>query len=90
MDLKYLTPTQTFDVVYEGVTRRFTLISVITHDDTEDESMDLTHSLNQLSLECTRLWSVSWDTFVTLLDDSSSGENSDDKVNDRSNIPISC
>ncbi|KAI0823937.1 AAA family ATPase [Trametes gibbosa] len=65
IDLGYLTPTQTLDVVYEGKKRRFTVSSVSTSRAT-DEDADIAASVQSLSLQDgpPRLWTVGWDTTV--------------------------
>ncbi|KAI0775577.1 AAA family ATPase [Trametes elegans] len=72
IDLGYLTPTQTLDVVYEGKTRRFTVSSVSTQRET-DEGADLAAGVEALSLadSPSKLWTVGWETIV-LLDPESS------------------
>ncbi|PCH40447.1 AAA family ATPase [Wolfiporia cocos MD-104 SS10] len=66
VDLKYLTPTQTLDVVYEGQGRRFCVTAVSANQEIEDTSgSDLARSLEALSLHASpKLWVVDWDTAV--------------------------
>ncbi|EMD39468.1 hypothetical protein CERSUDRAFT_111775 [Gelatoporia subvermispora B] len=67
VDLKYLSPTQTVDVVYEGRTRRFTVSSVSTAEADDNAGKDLAAALQTLSLDTTpQLWTVGWDTTVVL------------------------
>ncbi|KAH9948308.1 AAA family ATPase [Amylocystis lapponica] len=69
VDLKYLAPAQTLEVLYEGQTRRFTLSSVPICDRPDDERDDLAESLQQLSISSPPpLWTVGWDTTVALDD----------------------
>lgn len=70
VDLKYLTSTQVIEVVYEGKTRRFELHSVSTqHSDAPDSVAALAADLDNLGLHSTpQLWTVGWDSFVTVVD----------------------
>lgn len=71
VSLKYLTSTQCLDLTYEGRRRRFKLASVSSETHSPEE--DLTQDLNNLSLDgTTKLWVVSWDTVVVILDDRNS------------------
>ncbi|KAI9065950.1 AAA-domain-containing protein [Trametes sanguinea] len=72
IDLGYLTPTQTLDVVYEGRKRRFAVSAVSTNREAE-ESADLAAGVQALSLTDTppKLWTVGWETIVVLESDSS-------------------
>ncbi|KAI0662110.1 AAA family ATPase [Cubamyces menziesii] len=66
IDLGYLTPTQTLDVVYEGRTRRFAVTSVSTQSEA-DGGADLAASIQSLSLSDAappKLWTVGWETTV--------------------------
>ncbi|KAI0642851.1 AAA family ATPase [Trametes meyenii] len=65
IDLGYLTPTQTLDVVYEGKMRRFTVTSVSTEREKDDDS-DLAAGVQSLSLvgSSQKLWTVGWETTV--------------------------
>ncbi|RPD56727.1 AAA family ATPase [Lentinus tigrinus ALCF2SS1-7] len=65
IDLGYITPTQTFDVVYEGKTRRFTLSSVSTGREAEEDP-DIADKIQSLSLSDAppKLWTVGWETTV--------------------------
>ncbi|CAL1713789.1 unnamed protein product [Somion occarium] len=76
VNLKYLSPTQTLDVVYEGQCRRFSLASVSTMKGTVPVELDdLTNGLSKLSLQTTpQLWTVGWDTIVTLIDEKPSND----------------
>lgn len=69
VDLKYLTPSQIVDVVYEGHSRRFAVEAVSASKNTSgDDLAVLASDLDQLSLESKpRLWTVGWDTFVTIV-----------------------
>lgn len=67
VDLKYLTPTQTVEVVYEGRRRQFTVSSVSSQSSRADNKgiADLTETLQSLSIDSpTQLWTVGWDTTV--------------------------
>lgn len=68
--LKYLTSTQTLDVTYEGAIRRFKVVSVSTSVEKEEESTDdLAQELQKLDINpSTSLWTVGWDTLVTIID----------------------
>ncbi|KAI0691255.1 AAA family ATPase [Cerioporus squamosus] len=72
IDLGYVTPTQTFDIVYEAKTRRFTLSSVSTSREAEEDP-DTADKIQSLSLSDTppKLWTVGWETTVVLNTDSS-------------------
>ncbi|KAI0671254.1 AAA family ATPase [Trametes maxima] len=72
IDLGYLTPMQTLDVVYEGKTRRFAVTSVSTERET-DEGSDLAAGVQSLSLADPppKLWTVGWETTVVLDEESS-------------------
>ncbi|RDX44132.1 AAA family ATPase [Lentinus brumalis] len=65
IDLGYITPTQTFDIVFEGKTRRFTLSFVSTSREAEDDP-DIADEIQSLSLSDSppKLWSVGWETDV--------------------------
>ncbi|TBU25070.1 AAA family ATPase [Dichomitus squalens] len=72
IDLGYLTPTQTIDVLYEGQTRRFSVSSVSTNHEAE-QSPDIADDIQSLSLCDTppKLWTVGWETAVFLDTESS-------------------
>lgn len=72
VDLKYLTSTQVIEVVYEGKTRRFELRSVSTqHSDAPDSVTALAADLGNLGLHpAPQFWTVGWDSFVTVVDNS--------------------
>ena len=78
MDLKYITPTQTLDVVYEGQKRTFSLQSVSTSaDESEDPTQSLSQALQGIRLSNEgRAWTVGWDTIVTIID----GDEHEEKV----------
>ncbi|KAI8986118.1 AAA family ATPase [Trametes punicea] len=67
IDLGYLTPTQTLDVVYEGRKRRFTVSSVSTQREVDDGT-ELAASVQALSLADAppKLWTIGWETNVVL------------------------
>ncbi|KZT22814.1 AAA-domain-containing protein [Neolentinus lepideus HHB14362 ss-1] len=68
VDLKFLTPTQTVEVVYEGRRRTFTVLSVSAQSRcVSDDSTALAEDLQSLSIHSpTRLWTVGWDTTVII------------------------
>ncbi|OCH87928.1 AAA family ATPase [Obba rivulosa] len=68
VDLKYLAPTQTVDVVYEGRTRRFTVSSVSVSGEAGGKAeKDLAATLQTLALDASpQLWTVGWDTTVVV------------------------
>ncbi|PIL34827.1 transporter [Ganoderma sinense ZZ0214-1] len=75
IDLEYLTPTQTFDLKYEGRSRRFAISSVSTiHED--DQQPDIADDIQSLSLSDSppKLWTVGWETTVSLETESSNAE----------------
>ncbi|OSC98204.1 AAA family ATPase [Trametes coccinea BRFM310] len=78
IDLGYLTPTQTLDVVYEGKRRRFAVSSVSTGREVE-EGADLAASVQALSLADAppKLWTVGWETIVVLETDGSNPASSE-------------
>ncbi|KAK7689982.1 hypothetical protein QCA50_006623 [Cerrena zonata] len=71
VNLKYVTPTQSLDVFYEGRCRRFAVSSVSTFKETQTNQIEnLTADLSQLNLANSRkLWTVGWDTVVTVIDE---------------------
>ncbi|KAI0927661.1 hypothetical protein AcV5_008138 [Taiwanofungus camphoratus] len=73
VDLKYLTPTQTLDVVYEGQDHRLTVTSASTSWEVEDkQSEGLAEAFGALSLDSPpQLWTVDWNTAVYLEHDRS-------------------
>ncbi|KZT12250.1 AAA family ATPase [Laetiporus sulphureus 93-53] len=67
VDLRYLTPTQTVDIVYEGNTRRFCVSSVSPgRGASAGEEDELAGSLRSMSLDASKLWIVDWETEVYL------------------------
>ncbi|KAI0783501.1 AAA family ATPase [Abortiporus biennis] len=93
VDLKFLTPTHTLDVVYEGRTRRFVLSKVATSSsDEEHNDKNLAETFNNLSLNAgpPKLWTVGWDTVVSVVDDTpniNSDELSDTQIIERTVSP---
>ncbi|KAF7798284.1 hypothetical protein EIP86_009503 [Pleurotus ostreatoroseus] len=71
VDLKYLTPTQRIDVIYEGVIRQFELHSVSTQMGPQADAINaLSQDLEKLDLTTIRkIWTVSWDSFVVIVDE---------------------
>ncbi|KAH9850128.1 AAA family ATPase [Lenzites betulinus] len=72
IDLGYLTPTQTLDIVYEGKRRRFT-VSAVSTSHAIDEDADIAAGVQSLSLSDgpPKLWTVGWETTVVLEGESS-------------------
>lgn len=70
MDIKFVTPTQTVEVTYEGQKRRFSVGHVSTKKDQSDGRVEhLTADLQGLSMHTRlHLWIVGWDTEVVLDD----------------------
>lgn len=80
MDIKYLAPTQTVDLIYEGQGRRFVLSSVSTSTGEAGGEDDLAGSIRKLSLSSgPQLWIVDWDTTVYLEDKESNIEHNESK-----------
>ncbi|THU88442.1 AAA family ATPase [Dendrothele bispora CBS 962.96] len=78
VDLKYLTPTQTIQVTYEGVPRRFIVSSVSSGKTSGDpESVDdLVTNFESLQVKpATSLWTASWDSSVTIVGKEESAAN---------------
>ncbi|KAM5541224.1 hypothetical protein V8D89_005153 [Ganoderma adspersum] len=75
IDLEYLTPTQTFDLIYEGKSRRFAISSVSTTHEV-DQPPDIADYIQSLSLSDgpPKLWTVGWETTVSLETESSKAE----------------
>jgi AAA family ATPase len=71
VDLKYLTSTQIVEVVYEGRTRQFSLISVSPRRYGEGDAVgDVTFDLHSLSVDShLQIWIVGWDLAVYVIDD---------------------
>ena len=71
VNLKYVTPTQSLDVIYEGQCRRFAVASVSTFNETQPNQIeDLAADLSRLKLTNPRqLWTVGWDTMVSIIDE---------------------
>lgn len=65
------------EVVYEGKLRRFVVLSVIGASSTQNDDLDnLAAQLDGLALGSKpRLWTVGWDTFVTVVDEGSKATN---------------
>lgn len=78
MDLKYITATQTLDVVYEGRKRTFGFHSVSTSSDaSEDPVTSLSQGLAGVSLNNeVNVWTVGWDSTIAIID----GDECEDKV----------
>lgn len=70
MAVKYVTPTQTLEVTYEGQRRRFSLCHVSTQNHAASGHIeDLAADLETLSLRTrAQLWIVGWDTEISLVD----------------------
>ena len=69
MHLKYLTLTQTLEIVYEGQARRFSLASVSVRPDfSDDPNGNFVAGFETLSLDSPpQLWTVGWDTSVFIV-----------------------
>ncbi len=72
VDLGYITPTQTLDIVYEGKPRRFIISAVSTSREAEGNP-DIVDGIQSLSLSDAppKLWTVGWETTVVLDNESS-------------------
>ena len=70
MDLKYITHTQIVEVIYEGHTRQFSVLSVSSVRRAADEGIDdLAKGLESLSIQSKpQVWAVDWDSSVRLLE----------------------
>jgi AAA family ATPase len=70
VDLKYLTHTQIVEVVYEGHTRQFSVVSVTAFRAAKNESDDdLAEVLQSLSIQSKpQVWTVGWDSYVRILE----------------------
>ncbi|OSX57094.1 hypothetical protein POSPLADRAFT_1061796 [Postia placenta MAD-698-R-SB12] len=80
VDLKYLTPTQTLDVTYEGQDRRFRLSSVYTSISEAEATNEneLADGLRNLTMSTSpQLWIANWDTVVQLVDAESKDQSPD-------------
>ncbi|TCD65859.1 AAA+-type ATPase [Steccherinum ochraceum] len=68
--LKYLTNTQTLDVTYEGVSRRFKVVSVSgTRHIGSDPTDQLTENFEKLDINrSSDLWTVGWGATVAIVD----------------------
>ncbi|GJJ08821.1 hypothetical protein Clacol_003040 [Clathrus columnatus] len=64
IDLKYVTPYQVLEVIYEGRLRRFEFQNAITTP--ENTLLNVTNALSSMSLNRDRAWSVSWNTQVLI------------------------
>ena len=69
MDLKFLTNTQNVEVAFEGRSRRFEVVAISASDFSSDDEQ-LAHSFQDMSLVSQNtLWTVTWDTFVSVVND---------------------
>ncbi|KIK98539.1 hypothetical protein PAXRUDRAFT_9477 [Paxillus rubicundulus Ve08.2h10] len=67
--LKFLTPSQILEVLYEGRQRRFSVESVSARPGTGDSVSSITEDVKSLSIYSQpSLWTVGWDTSVNVLD----------------------
>ncbi|KAF9263698.1 AAA-domain-containing protein [Marasmius fiardii PR-910] len=69
VDLKYITTSQAIEIVYEGRPRRFTFAFA---SSSESNGADLTTHLENLNLaqpHNAKVWTVGWDSTVTIVDD---------------------
>ncbi|KAI0686843.1 AAA family ATPase [Cytidiella melzeri] len=75
VDLKYLTESQVVEVVFEGNTRRFQVASVSVNGKTTASDEELVKDFQNISLSSRpSLWTVSWDTFVSVVTDTKTAE----------------
>ncbi|KAK7461902.1 AAA+-type ATPase [Stygiomarasmius scandens] len=67
VDLKYITPTQTIQVVYEGVPRRY-IVSSVSSAKSTDSVDDLATSFESLQVKpAASLWTASWDSSIAIV-----------------------
>ncbi|TFK68443.1 AAA-domain-containing protein [Pluteus cervinus] len=68
VDLKYLTSSQVLEILYEGQTRRFVVVSVSATRDVPETPNTLVRDFDELSINPYRgVWYATWDTLVVLL-----------------------
>ena len=79
VDLKYITHTQVVEVIYEGHTRRFCVISVSSAGAVSNGDVDpLTEGLESLTIQSKpQVWSVGWDSSVRILDNHKTSDGPD-------------
>ncbi|KAI0738851.1 AAA family ATPase [Daedaleopsis nitida] len=84
IDFAYITHTQTFEVLYEGRTRRFNVASVSTTREAAHDT-DIADEIQSLSLSDSppKLWSVDWETTVILDSEGSKAVAEEHKTSDR-------
>ncbi|KAG7097206.1 hypothetical protein E1B28_004577 [Marasmius oreades] len=78
VNLKYITTSQTIEVVYEGRPRRFTLVSASSSEN--DVVVDLATRLEKLNIASphgARVWTIGWDSTVKIADNDRSEEEND-------------
>lgn len=70
VDLKYLTHTQIVEIVYEGHTRQFSVVSVSSVQVSRNQSADdLEERFGSLSVRSEpQVWTVGWDSCVRILE----------------------
>ncbi|KIK70818.1 hypothetical protein GYMLUDRAFT_66032 [Collybiopsis luxurians FD-317 M1] len=84
VDIKYLTPTQVLEVVYEKKTRRFSVVAVAAEGKTNID--DLADHFENLTLDSQpSIWIASWDSVVTIAekDEPDTTESSDIEILDK-------
>lgn len=70
VDIRYISPVQKLEVVYEGKRRRFTVASAKNEESSRNKDLD--EDLQRLSLDpTTQLWIVDWETQVVIEEDGS-------------------
>lgn len=70
MDLRYLTHTQIVEVVYEGHTRQFSVVSIFPARSTSNGVVDhLAEGFQSLSIQSShQVWTVGWDSSVRIVE----------------------
>jgi AAA family ATPase len=76
VDLKYITHTQIVEVVYEGHTRQFSVISISSAQPTSDGTIDdLTKGFQSFSVQFSpQIWTVGWDSSVRIVENEDDSE----------------
>jgi AAA family ATPase len=78
VDLKYITHTQVVEVIYEGHTRQFCVISVSSAGAVSNGDVDLTEGLESLTIQSKpQVWTVGWDSSVRILDNHKNSDGPD-------------
>lgn len=67
VDTKYLTSSQTLEVVYEGRSRRFSVVAV--DPSSKTDSSDLSDRFQTLGIDSqSSIWIANWDSVVTIVE----------------------